>query len=481
MNRIGCFILALMLPVVAHGQGQKQTNALPEIGVVASSALTIEKERVIGDIAMRQLRGALPIVNDPLLEEYIQDLGNRLVSQADNIKFPFNFFLVNNKTVNAFAFYGGNVGIHTGLVVTAENENELAAVLSHEIAHVSQRHLARSLLAQQNKSPMFLASMIGGLLIAMANPEAGIATMSAGQSAAKQSSINYTRSNEREADRIGIQILARAGYNPQGATDFFRKMAEMSRGRSKQFAFIQTHPLEESRIADARARVNLYPAGQGKISSEAFALARARIEARYYATPQENVKAFRARMVNATGPELLAARYGLALSLLDNNQSAACLEIITPMLTAAPDNLYFLDVATDAWIAQGQTEHAIEVLQQVNRRIPRNRVVSLNLANAAIKGKRYTLAIEILKDYLLINPQHMLSHQLLAEAYGASGQKLQYHQTRAEMYALYAGYQRAIDELHSAYNFAREEKLEQQRIRARIEQLRGELERMKKL
>ena len=199
------------LPWLALSQtGPDNRNQLPEIGVVASDVLTIGREQQIGKIVMKQLRGQAPLIHDPVLEEYIQDLGNRLVVQADNAKFPFTFFMINNPVINAFAFYGGHIGIHTGLLTTADSESELASVIGHEIAHVTQRHLARAAQARERSAPLQIASLIGGILLAMADPNAGMAAISLGQAGSAQSSINYTRNMEQEADNIGINILARA-------------------------------------------------------------------------------------------------------------------------------------------------------------------------------------------------------------------------------------------------------------------------------
>ena len=161
--------LILSLSAVAQDMKYSNKNTLPEIGVVASDAISLDKEMIIGDAVMRQMRGQSPIIADPVLDEYLQDLGNRLVVHADNAKFPFQFFWVNNDAINAFAFFGGHIGVHAGLMRRADNESELASVLAHEISHVTQRHIARRMQAQKRASPLALASLIGGVLIAIAN------------------------------------------------------------------------------------------------------------------------------------------------------------------------------------------------------------------------------------------------------------------------------------------------------------------------
>lgn len=476
------FIGVLLIGTVQAQQagGLTNKNKLPEIGVVASDAISLDKEKQVGDILMRQIRGQTPIVGDPVLEEYIQDLGNRLVAQAENVKFPFKFFLIANPEINAFAFFGGHVGVHTGLIYSADNESELASVLAHEVSHVTQRHIARRIQAQQKSTPLQLASIFGGLLVAMANPEAGIAAISASTAAGQQASINFTRSNEKEADRVGMQILAQSGFDPRGASSFFGKLAAKYRVRSKPPAFLLTHPLAESRIADARARASGYPTRNIPPNLN-FHLVKARIQARYYSEPKNNIIYYRDQLAKKTFVFEQAALYGLALSLYENEDYVLAQQAINVLLENDSNNLFYIDSATDIAIAQKQYKKAITLLEQQSQHTPHNRVISLNLANVLIKSGEYQRATQILKDYLLLNPDHFLTRQLLAEAYGESGNMLEMHQNKAEIFVSLAAYDRAIDELHSAYNFAADRQLEKQRIRARIDQLREAVNRLKAL
>lgn len=475
--------LSLLLTAVnLHAQvlEDRQRNALPEIGVVAADVISIDKEMQIGDILMRQLRGQAPIINDPLLDEYLQDLGNRLVVHADNVKFPYKFFLINSSDINAFAFFGGHIGVHTGLIFSADNESELASVLAHEIAHVTQRHIARKIQAQQKSSPLQIASLFGSILLALANPEAGMAAISATSAAAQQASINYTRSNEKEADRIGIQILAQSGYDPNAAASFFGKLAEKYRLRSTPFAYLLTHPLPQSRIADARSRAAAYNVSQ--VSEKlSFHLAKSRIIARYYGNAKDNITYFSSALDKKAYVYEQAASYGLALSYFGNEKYEKALKVIKDLRNQDPNNLFYIDTYTDIAIAQERYSDAIALLQEQSKRAPRNRVITLNLANTLIEADKVDDATEILKDYLLVNPDNMLALQMLSEAYGKTRNMLAMHQSKAEVYALAAAYPRAIDELHTAYNFTGDKELEKQRIRARINQLRDEIDRLKNL
>jgi predicted Zn-dependent protease len=455
-------------------------NVLPEIGVVASSTISLDKEVLIGDALMRQLRAQAPIINDPLLDEYIQDIGNRLVAQADNVKFPYKFFIINSPDINAFAFFGGHIGIHTGLIYNARNESELASVLAHEVSHVTQRHIARSIEAREKSSPLQIASMLGSILLAAVNPEAGIAALSVTNAASAQSSINYTRQNEKEADRVGISILANAGFDPNGASSFFSILAEKNRLKSTPLAFLLTHPLPESRVADARSRAASFRPRNIPPSIN-FHLAKTRILARYYANPKRNIEYFSDIIQKQSYVFKHAAEYGLALSYLANEQFELALGLIDGLLQQDPNNLFYLDTYTDIAIEMDQHHKAIDRLSAQIVHAPYNRVLTLNLANVLIKSEIFEKAITLLKDYLLINPNNLLAHQLLSDAYESSEQKLEMHQIKAEVYALVAAYPRAIDELHTAYNFANERNIEQKRIRARIEQFRTAQERLQSL
>ncbi|MCW8108120.1 M48 family metalloprotease [Alteromonas ponticola] len=476
----GLLTLGLTLAAVAQDGTFNNKNTLPEIGVVASDALPLDKELIIGDAVMRQMRAQSPVIADPLLDEYLQDLGNRLVAQAENVKFPFKFFWVNNNALNAFAFFGGHIGVHTGLIFKSKSESELASVLAHEVAHVTQRHLARRIQSQQRSTPIAIASMLGGILVAMANPQAGMAVMQTGQAASAQMQIDYTRSNEQEADRIGIAMLSRANFDPEGAASFFSTLAEEYRLVSRPPARLLSHPLTETRIADARARASSYPQTHVP-ESLSFHLARARVMARYVFEADYALDYFKAAVEKNTFKVNQAAQYGLALAYLRAEKYDKAEETLSVLLQQRPENLFYLDLATDISLAKDQFAEAIERLAPHLARTPRNQVLALNQANAMIEAGQYQNAIAILKDFLLVNNQHQLPYQLLTEAYKQSRQLKDMHQSKAETFALYGAYSRAVDELQHAYNFAKENHLEKQKIRARIKQLREEEERLKRL
>ncbi|MBQ4829969.1 M48 family metalloprotease [Alteromonas sp. CI.11.F.A3] len=476
------FLITASLSSIAQSVSYTNKNALPEIGVVASDAISLDKEMIVGDAVMRQMRGQSPLIADPVLDEYLQDLGNRLVIHAENAKFPFRFFWVDNDAINAFAFFGGHIGVHTGLMRRANTESELASVLAHEISHVTQRHIARSMQAQQRSSPLAIASLIGGVLIAMANPQAGMAAMQAGQAASVQMQIDYTRSNEQEADRIGIAMLSRAGFDANGAADFFSIMAEEYRNVSRPPARLLTHPLTESRIADARSRADDYPSRFVPVSKQ-FELAKARIMARYSFEPDYAVEYFTAQLDKEVYRVKEASLYALALAYMRTEEYDKAQDIVMgELLRKDSGNLFYLDAATDIYIAKGEPLKAVEMLSPFVENSPRNQVLALNQANAMISASRYDDAISLLKDFLLVNDEYQIAHQLMSEAYQKAKRFSQMHQSKAEVYALYGAYTRAVDELQYAYNFAKDDDhLQKQRIRARIKQFRDQEERLQRL
>jgi predicted Zn-dependent protease len=314
----------------------------------------------------------------------------------------------------------------------------------------------------------------------MANPEAGIAALSTSQAMSAQMGIDYTRSNEQEADRIGIDILYAAGFDPKATASFFSKMAEQYRMSSRPPERLLTHPLTEKRIADARIRMDGYP-NVRLAPSKSFHLAKARIQARYQFKPDYALEYFIA--VNDSGSYLIkeAAQYGLAVALFENEKYEEAKTINDALIQGDNENLFYLDLATDIDIALGKSQDAIAMLEHVLKQKPRNSVVVLNLANALVSSKQYTRAIEILRDYLLIHPQDEIAYQILTDAYKGEKQYMGMHRSKAELLALYGAYPNAVDELQHAYNFTGDNHLEKQRIRARIQQFRDEQEKLKQL
>lgn len=455
-------------------------NKLPDIGGNAFSTLTPEKEKQLGDVLMRQTRGRLPMVYDPLLDEYINALGNRLVAHANDVKFPFKFYWVNNRQINAFATLGGNIASNTGTLAIAESESEFASVIAHEIAHVTQRHIARFVEAQNQRAPLTIAGVLGAIVLATVNPEAGMAAMMATQGAAQQSAINFTRANEQEADRIGMTILSAAGFDPHAVPLFFTKLSEQTRFANQQLAFLQTHPLSQARVSDTRLRAQQFPQRFIPDSMD-FTLSKARVLARYQHDTQDSLIIFR-RKLSEPGGNTRANRYGLAIALLDNKEFAAALEQLEPLLTQDPHNLYYLDVYTDILLGLDRQQDALYRLQQEYLLRPNNQVVTLNYANAAIKAGSYPLAIHLLRNLLFHKDDNIIAYDLLAEAFKKQGDMARYYEARADLFYQMANYPKAIDDLNEALNFLpADARLENRRLEAKKRQWQAEFDRLQRM
>ena len=450
-----------------------QTNfTLPDLGTSALQALPLEKEQAIGKVMMMQIRGSSPVVNDPVLDEYLTTIGHKLVANANDVRFPFSFFWINNPEINAFAFYGGHVGVHTGLIAQSDNESQFASVLGHEIAHVTQRHLARRMQQQQDNSALTIAGMIAGILASVVSPDAGIAIISASQTQSAFSQLTHSRSAEQEADRIGMQTLNNAGFDPYASSEFLTKLAAQIRYKYKPPAFLLTHPLPESRVSDVRLRAQQFEKRQLPDSLE-FNLAKSRVIARYHQTPEAAENFFRKLIRENSFYNKTALNYGLGISLLDQKKLDEAAPILDELLKSDPKNLFYIDTHTDLLIAQKKAAEAVKFLAALHENRPNNQVITLNLANAALEAEQFDVAVQILKSFLLEKPEHNLGMQLIADAYKKQDDLAAYHEANADVLAQYGAYLKAADEVQKALNFVEpQELIKQQRLKALLTQYR---------
>ncbi|MBH0018407.1 M48 family metalloprotease [Pseudoalteromonas sp. NGC95] len=463
---------ALTFSLLVSEPLKAQTNfTLPDLGTSALQALPLEKEQAIGEVMMMQIRGSSPVINDPVLDEYLTTIGRKLVANANDVRFPFSFFWINNSEINAFAFYGGHVGVHTGLIAQADNESQFASVLGHEIAHVTQRHLARRIQQQQDNSALTIAGMIAGILATVVAPDAGIAIISASQTQSAFSQLTHSRSAEQEADRIGMQTLNNAGFDPRASSEFLTKLAAQIRYKYKPPAFLLTHPLPESRVSDVRLRAEQFPVRLMNASLE-FNLAKSRVLARYDNKPENAEDLFR-KLLRENTYNNTALKYGLAISLLDQKKFDEAAPILDELLKNDPKNLFYIDTHTDLLIAQKKADEAVKFLADLNQYRPNNQVITLNYANSALEAEQYELAENILKSFLLEKPDHNLGKQLLADAYKKQDKLASYHEANADVLAQYGAYLKAADEVQKALNFVEPTQLvKQQRLKALLTQYR---------
>nr|WP_086941217.1 M48 family metalloprotease [Thaumasiovibrio occultus] len=472
---------ALLLSGLLITPAAANLSSLPDMGTAAASTLTIEKENEYGDAYMRMMRASQPVISDPLLNEYITALGGKLVANASDVRTSFDFFLIQNRDINAFAFFGGHIGLHTGLFLHARTESELASVVAHEIAHVTQRHLARSMEEQSKRSPATMAAMIGSLMLAIASPEAGIAALQATTAASMQGQINYTRSNEQEADRIGMQTLAKSGFQPSAMPTFFGRLADEYRYVSTPPAMLLTHPLPDSRLSESRQRAQQYPVVTPPNESD-YQHARARIVARFAGIDAKAAHDwFDRQLARTNNPHRDALQYGKALVYLDNEQLDKAESILNTLLQREPNNRFYLDAATDLSVHQKAYETAITRLEKALQQAPGNAVLRLNLVYALQAAERYEESISLLNRYTFDHPDDMNGWSMLNTAYGKIGNRAGELAARAELYALRGQWQRAIQEYIQAGRLVEHGSVEQSMYDARIDQLRIAHQRMEAL
>lgn len=449
----------------------KASTPLPDIGTVGASALTIEKELDYGWAFHLMANQALPIIHDPVLNLYIDKLGQNLVSHADSVRMPFNFFLIEDNEINAAAFLGGNVKIHTGLFLYANNESELAGVLAHEIAHITQRHLARMLEQQSFSNPATMAAMAGSILLALVSPAAGIAALTSTMALSMQSQINYTRQNEYEADRIGIKTLSNAGYDPYGMANFFGKLAEKYKYASMPPQMLSTHPLPETRLAEARLRAAQLKTHNVPMSL-AYQLSKARITVRFNSImPDAAIGYYKNKLQNYKYVSRQATKYGLALAYFQNKNYQKAEEITLALLKKSPRNLFYIDLLTDTSLALGKTKKVINGLTRFYNENRKNKVITLNLIIALQTDKQYKNAEKKLARFIRDYPDHILGRLLAIDLYKLLNNRSKEHENRAEYLALKGLFREAAQEMSTALIYT-DDKLNKARYTAKIEEYR---------
>jgi len=419
---------------------------LPELGDVSRTTITAQQERQLGEQIMRQIRAAPQYLDDPEVTDYVNTLGYRLVGNAPNVEQQFEFFVIEDKTVNAFALPGGFIGVHTGLIVTAQSESELAAVLSHEIGHVSQRHIARLFTQQKQAGMASLAALALALLAARSSPDLAQAAVAATQYASYQTAVNFTRDNEREADRVGVQILEKSGYDPHAMPTFLERLQRSYRlYETNAPSYARTHPLTYERIADVENRVQNVPYRQVPDSLE-FLLVRVRLQARDM-SPRDGVAYFDDILTEKKVVNEASARYGLVMALLRNKELARAAREANTLQAQAPDDPMVTALVGRVKTAAGDAKGAFDLYGNAIKRFPRNRAITYDYARLMLDNKRTKDALQLVSSALDYTHSDHRLYELQAEGYARMGQKLQQHRSLAEAYTIIGSLPAAIDQL----------------------------------
>ena len=453
---------ALAAPGGIIAPARAQGTQLPALGDVAADDLSPANERRLGEAIMREARRDPAYLADPDTEEYLNGLGYKLVAASPARHSDFGFFVVRDPMLNAFALPGGYIGVHSGLVLGAANESELAAVLAHEIGHIEQRHIARMLAKQREGTFIAIGALLLALLAARSNSSSsGDATQAAiavGQAAAVQQQLNFSREAEREADRVGFQTLTNAGFDPTAMATFFGRLQQGTRVyESAAPAYLRTHPLTVERMADIQNRVREVRVRQRPDSLE-FQLVRARLRVLQDESVQgarDSVVYFRNQLEQRSAQSVAAAYYGLALASLKLSDNATAVDAArnarnasqapSPMLDKLVSQTLMTAARTDA----GRAE-AVRLAREATTRFPVSRLTALHYADLLQKTEQHEAAIAYLRDQLALPRSDPLLYEMLARSYERLGRRTLQHQATAEMYLLLGATSAAVDQLQLA-------------------------------
>jgi predicted Zn-dependent protease len=414
--------------------GQAREDALPDFG--DGGVLPVGQEYVLGRAWLASFRSRAPIVDDPIMQDYVETLVYRLAETSELQDRRLEVVVIDSAVINAFAVPGGVVGVHNGLIQKAGSEAQLASVLTHELAHISQRHFSRGVEAAQRSKIPTMAGLLGGLvLIAAGAGDAGVGAMMGSQAAAQQEQLRFSRLHEQEADRKGIQNLERAGMDPHGAAAMFEVMQAESRSYgARPPEFLLTHPLTETRIADARNRARGYPQ-QVYEDNPDFHLMRARVALGFMEDDDQAIGHFKTER-DRKGRHAEAAQYGLVLALTRAGRPAEAMTYLAPLREFSPQNMTYALAEIDIHLAAGDYKQAFAQLNRGMELVPGNHPITMSMVNALEKMQNYQKAETVLTAHAASRPTDPGVWYQLAEIQGKSGNTLGLHQSRAEYFVL---------------------------------------------
>ncbi|MDR9389845.1 MAG: M48 family metalloprotease [Wenzhouxiangella sp.] len=480
-TRIRRAVVALMGAVALSGASAiaQDSVRLPEMGSTTTRVLSPEEERTFATDIERYFRANGMLIEDPFIVDYIEDMSYRLVSYSTRNQSDFHFFVLKDPSINAFAAPAGVIGLHSGLILLAQNEAEVAGVVAHEIAHITQDHLARAMENQQNVSmPTMLATL--GLAIASGMAGGGSdatgAILMSGMGLATQFQINHTRQSEAEADRVGIGLLARGGYDPDGMTRFFERLNIQSRSRGDGVPeYLRTHPLTINRVAEARARAAQFPQIIQK-DDDLFHYAQARLRVLMSRRPEQAIEYFRLRLRQQDRPAL-PMHYGLSLAAVEARQMSLAKTHLDVLLDASPNNQLYRLLHADWALANGDVEDSLAILSELYHQYAGSQMVTVQYAQALMHEPTQDRAIEasaVLRRHLHANPTDLTMTELYAQAAAKAGDPVRAGEAQAESYYIRGGLDEAIEQLERVLDNEPMDYYQRARINARIVQLRRE-------
>jgi len=470
------FLAVALMTFGAGAWSATEPNDLPDIGSPAEAMITLEDEYQFGRMIVRGLRDQDQILEDPEVTEYVRSLGYKLSSQAHDGQQRFNFFMVRDNSINAFALPGGFIGVNSGLMLETKTESELAGVLAHEIAHVTQRHIARSIAAQSRSSLVSTAAMLAAILVGAAagGGDAAMAGMAAAQSLAIQQQISFTRSNETEADRVGLGILARSGFDPNGMPSFFETMSRRAGiSEANMPEMLRTHPVSVNRIAETKERADQVKAeGERLPDSLSYALTRERL--RVLSTPAgENPLEYYNAVIQNEPDASSAQIYGRGLALMMAGQAQKAVPVFQRLRDADPTVLQYHTALGQAQLQSGQGKASLATLQRASELFPRNVAVTVRRAEALMQLGDSKKAHEILLDLFNVVPPTPEQARLTALAANAAGDVADSYFYMSEYHIMSGELLLAINQLQLALAVPKITSVQRARFQARLEEVQA--------
>ena len=473
MSLIRChFLLITGLLFASIGLHSQENIELPDFGDSSGAIISPAQERKLGENFVRQLRKLAPLVTDPEVEDYIQQLGRSLSDHTDYHN-EFEFFVIDSNVVNAFAVPGGFVAFHTGLILRTENESELASVMGHEIVHVTQRHGARGIEAGRRMNMPAMAAMFAAIALTAIDPEAGAAAIMATQAAAQQFQINFTRSNEKEADALGIRLVAAAGYDTRKMADFFEKMQRASRFTDPGLIpeYLRTHPITVNRIAEARGRAERIRPSVIREDSYQYHLVKAKLEVRAQFDPAEAVSIFEYKLKNKDYVHREVARYGYALALSEAGHFKKAQSEISDLVQDYPTVVPFHLAAGAIESKVRKYDQAITHFRKAYTLEPENRAAVYGYVDSLLNIKSSANAKKVLSNYGLSDRRDPKYYNLLAKAESGLGDEVNSFTATAEYYLSVGEYAHAAEQLRLARRTKTLSNYQRQKIIYRLGQI----------
>lgn len=438
----------LMLILLALSSLTCRADGLPDLGDVSQATISPQQERQIGEQSMIEIRADKSYLDDAEINDYLNQIGYRLASNSSDPGLGFEFFAINDNVINAFSLPGGFIGVNTGLILITQSESELASVLAHEISHATQHHVIRMIAGQKVNTLASMAAIAVAILAARNNPQASQAALLGAEGGVIQRQLNFSRANEQEADRIGLSLLEKSGFDAHAMPAFLARMEKATRLLEGNMPpYFRTHPITSERVADIANRVQAIPYRLVP-DSLSFHLVQAKLQV-MEKTPQEAVDFFS----NALGPNKygnqIAQRYGLVLALLHSGQAARAQKEFVPLHGEETRNPMIATLGGQIRQANNAPD-IVEFYRNATQNFPQHRALIYDYVGLLLKGKQFNDALKLLNDQIISFPDDARLYELQARSYAALGRKQEEHHALAYTYVLRGRLQDAIEQLELA-------------------------------